>query len=396
MLGLVVLLSQNSCNNKDDCTPPSIDSLTFRDSTLAIDYLVPTRIMTVHGSNFKDNTGIFINHNELNPYYMLVTDTTITFRVPALTTNSNTEELSDSILVVKECGNALMLVNILLAPPVITRISNEYAVADDTITIEGYYFNLLEKAIFPGEVEGEIVPEYSDSVCRIIVPEGVNERGDIVLTSISGSGSSAKGVTFRDDTAMLCNFDDQDYWAGWGGRIILSEEDPFIPPANGYYYAGEAQNISPGSDPSGSLILPIRSFIMPDYSGSLTPDYFSLKFELFAKYPWESGYYEIKLGNIDEHGDIEFTYIFNFQPWNDTIHDGSFYNLSWETMNISLSEFRLTTGNDLPIQSFSQIRAVNYMQWLFVNPTEEEGGQYINHFCVALDNFRLIQVKTEE
>jgi hypothetical protein len=396
ILIFIILLLQNSCNKKDDCIAPLIDSLTFRDSTFAVDYLVPTRIMTVHGSHFKDYNNIYINHSELNPYYMLVTDTTIIFRVPLLETNSNTESLSDSILVVKDCGNALLLVNILLAPPVITKISNEYAVAGDTLTIEGYYFNLLETAVFPGEIQGEIVPEYSDTVCRIIVPEGVTEEGYITLTSVSGSGSSAIGIKFHSTDGMLCNFDDQDFWAGWGGRVITNEADPQIPEANGYFYAGEGNDISVGSNSSVSLILPIRNFIMPDYTGSLTPDYFDLKFEVFAKYSWESGYYEIKLGNIDEHGDIEFTYGYNFEPWNDTIHNGSYYTPSWETITIPLSEFILNNGSNLPIQSYSQIRAVNYMQWLFVNPTEEEGGQYIDHFCVAMDNFRIIQVKNEE
>ena len=396
LVTLVFLIIQSSCK-EDECTQPSIDSLTFRDSTQKIDYLVPTRIMTVHGSHFKGETNVYINHSKLNSDYILITDTTIIFRTPTITTNSNTEDLCDSILVVKECGNALLRVNILFAPPIITRISNEYAIAGDTVTLEGYYFNLLETAIFPGEIEGEVVPEeYSDTVCRIIVPEGVTNQGEIVLTSNSGSGSSAMGIEFHDSTGLLCNFDDLDFWAGWGGRIISSFADPQIPEANGYFYAGELNNITPGSDPSPSLILPLRRFTMPDYTGSLTPDYFSLKFELFSKYPWESGYYEIKLGNIDEHGYIEFTYEYNLQPWNDTIYNGSFINPLWETIKIPLSEFILTNSNDLPIQSYSQIRAVNYMQWLFVNPEEEEGGQYISQLCVALDNFRIVQVKTEE
>ncbi len=390
-----IILSHSGCN-KDECTTPLADSITLRDSTWQIIDLVPGYVYTVHGLNLKDYSSVYINSTKLNPLYILATDTSIVFRMPNMETNSATDDLSDSVLVVKECGNALLRVNILLAPPYITKISNEYALGDDIITLEGYYFNLLESAVFPGGIEGEIVPEYIDTVCQLIVPEGVTEDGEIELTSKSGPSSSRIGVKFRDATGLLCNFDDVDTWEGWGGRVISNGTDEFIPDANGDFYAGEANNIAPGTDSIDQLILPVSLFEMPDFNGSLSPSYFNLKFETYTKYPWEHGYYRIELGKLNEEDEIEFAYTYDFQPWNDTLYNGSFSVEYWETYNIPLSEFRLITNNEIPIQSYGQIRVANYMKWMFMNPSEEEDGALINQFCIALDNFRIVQVISEE
>ena len=390
----IVILLFNSCN-KNKCVAPVIDYLTFRDSTESINYLVPSQIITVHGTDLE-GAGVFINNTPINPLYILDYDTTLTFRMPYISSNSDADELSDSLLIVKECGSDLMMVNILLAPPYITKISNEYAVAGDIIILDGYYFSLLESVVFPGNIEGEIVPEYTDTICQIIVPEGVTDEGAITLTSQSGEGSSATGVKFRNRTGLLCNFDDVDTWDGWGGRVISHNNDVSIPEANGRFYAGKRNLIEPGSDSISYLTLPISGFTMPDFSGSLTPDYFSLKFEIYSLYPWESGYYKIELGSANDQGETEFAYEYDFQPWNDTIYNGTFTTPQWETYGIPLSEFRLKTNNEIPIQSYSQIRTCNYMLWTFENPPEEDEGQFIDHFCVGIDNLRIVKVKSEE
>ncbi len=393
---LFIIPILNSCN-KDKCIAPTIDYLTYHDSIESINFLVPTQVFTIHGVDFKETNSIYINHTRLDPNYnALVNDTSITFRMPNISTNSNTEDLSDSILIVKACGNDLMMVNILLAPPYINKISNEYALAGETIILEGFYFSLLESAIFPGDIEGEIVSGYSDTICSVIVPAGVTEEGVIVLTSESGAGNSAKGIKFRDRTGLLCNFDDEDNWNGWGGRVISNQNDASLPEANGRFYAGKSNNIEPGIENINYLTLPISMFDMPDFTGSLSPDYFNLKFEIYSLYAWESGYYKIEVGKFNEQRETEFAFEYNFQPWNDTIYNGSFTTSQWETFNIPFSEFRLSTNSQIPLQSYSQLRAANYMLWSFVNPSEDEGGQYIDHFCVAIDNLRIVQVKSEQ
>jgi len=391
---LFVIPIMHSCN-KDKCVAPTIDYLTYRDSIPGINFLVPTQVFTIHGYDLKESS-IYINNTRLNPTYILDTDTSLTFLMPNMATNSVTEEFSDSLLIVKNCGNDLMMVNILLAPPYINKISNEYALAGETIILEGYFFSLLESAVFPGDIESEIVSDYSDTVCSVIVPSGVAEEGGIILTSKSGEGHSAKGIKFRDRTGLLCNFDDEDNWNGWGGRVISNQNDASLPEANGRFYAGKLNFIEPGTENMNYLILPLSMFDMPDFSGSLSPDYFSLKFEIYSLYAWESGYYKIEVGKANEMEEIEFAYEYNFQPWNDTIYNESFTTSQWETFNIPLSEFRLSTNSQIPIQSYSQLRAVNYMLWSFVNPSEDEGGQYIDHFCVAIDNLRIVQVKSEQ
>ena len=392
-ISMVVFLF-NSCN-KDKCVAPVIEYLTFRDSTERINYLVPTQVFTIHGTDLE-GASIIINKTKLNPLYVLDYDTTLTFRMPDMSTNSDTDESSDSLFIVKACGNDLMMVNILLAPPYITKISNEYALAGNAITLVGNYFSLLESVIFPGNIEGEIISGYSDDTCEVIVPEGVSDEGAITLTSKSGEGSSATGIKFRNRTGLLCNFDDEDTWDGWGGRVISHNNDVSIPETNGRFYAGKRYLIEPGTDSISYLILPISGFIMHDFTGSLTADYFSLKFEIYSQNAWESGYYKIELGSIDDQGEIEFTYQYDFQPWNDTIYNGTFSTPQWETYGIPLSEFRLKTNHEIPIQSYSQIRACNYMLWTFENPAEEDGGQFIDYFCVGIDNLRIVKVKSEE
>ena len=390
----VIVLIQNSCN-KDECKIPAIDSLTFRNDSEKIFILVPSREFMLHGSNLKD-ANIYINRSRLDPLYVIDTDTSLLFYMPIMSSNSDENANTDSIRVIKSCGSDLMMVKILLAQPYIQRISNEYAVAGEEINLYGSNFSKLTTIMFPDSIEGTILPNYSDTSCQVIVPEGVTDQGELILTSESGVSYSSIGVVFHDRTGLICNFDDVDTWDGWGGQVIYSLADEDIPESNGYFYAGSDNNIAPGTDSDDNLTLPISNFSMPDFNGYLSADYFSLKFEIFAKFPWQKGSYRIELGKINNQDEIEFLYQYDFQPWNDTTYDGNFVIPQWETYQIPLSAFRLSTNSEITIQSYSQIRVANFMKWTFINPDEEGGGEMIYHFCVALDNFRIVQVKVEQ
>ncbi len=391
--GVMVLLQQ-SCKKEEECIPPVIDSITFEGSTVRVDYLIPTRKITVHGAHLDGATKIKINNLTYDATYLYHPDTTLTFTVPYIESNLT---VPDSLTIFKSCGEAVVEVKILSAPAFISKISNEFAVAGETITLKGNYFVDLEKVIFPGEIPGEIVEGYNDTICRIVVPEGVENAGKLVLTSASGDGSSAYNIDFNNTTGLLCDFDYNNFWAGWGGDIIRNADDATIPPARGFFYVCELSNIMPGTTEIENSMLPIAFHVSPDYSGDLTPDYFAIQAEMYVKYPWKTGYYNILIGRKSlTTGQIEYSYEYDYKPWSDTInYRGQFITDGWETVTIPLTKFTLSGSSDIPLQSYSQLRLANYMLWSFVNPEEEEGGKPLTHFKVAIDNLRLEQIKEE-
>jgi len=390
-----ILFLQSSCK-KDKCTTPHIDSVTAFEGSKKVDQLVPYSYYTIHGVNLIETEKVILNKLEIIDIYLVRnTDTTVSFYMPNMSSNSTLSiTYRDSLRLVKECGVELIPINILPPTPAITKISNEYAVPGDEILLRGVYFEALTKVLFPMDttgVEGEILPGYSSDSCVVRVPEGA-ESGKIVLVSESGKGVSAYGIDYRPATGLIGNFDDVDTWDGWGGQVIDNASG--IPPANGYYYAGEGADISAGPDSLPELILPISMFEMPVFSGHLTADYFGLEFEIYSKYPWQQGYYTIELGQKNGN-DLIFAYTCDYKPWNDSIYNGNFTTTNWETHSISLSEFRLKKNSSIPIQSYSQIRYANYMIWQFKYPEVTGDIETIQYFQVALDNLRISQIKAE-
>lgn len=396
----LIITLQTRCTKDDDCEVPIIDSITFYDGTEKIDDLIPTKYISIHGQNLLDPSAIYLNSTPFNLNYVNISDTLISFIMPSTSSNDPDEELSDSIRIVKTCGEALRMVNILEAPPYITRISNEYAIASDTLIVEGYYFSLLEIANFIDldTVVGEILPDYSDTACKIIVPDGNFEDFDLTLTSKSGSGASAYGIKFHPRTGLICNFDDLDTWLGYGGNVISANDDSSIPMANDDFFYGEANNIAPGTYNVETMKLPMEISNDFDFNGSLTPYYFAIKMEMFLMYPWKKGYYTIEIGEELDVNNIAYAYTYNYEPWNDTSIDGTYTTPRWETVTIPLNDFKLKENENIKLQSMSQIRTINYMFWNFSNPgpDETDSPETISEIGIALDNIRLVQIKSSE
>lgn len=396
----LILLLQSGCNDDEECTVPRIDSVTFRYDSLRVNYLVPTKLMTIHGINLDDPSAIYINNTSLPLYYVLVFENTITFQMPNLETNNIDEALSDSVRVVKTCGESMIMVDILNAPPYIEKISNEYGVAGDTLTLWGKYFSLLDSVYFPVGNPGEIAEIPYDTVCKVIVPYGAINEGEIVLSSKSGSGSSAYGIEYRDKSGMICDFDYWDTWQGYGGVVTDGSEYPELPEANGYYFVGKTGTLAPG-EAADLSVLPLTIDRAIGYPGNLTLDYFAIKMEMVVNKPWDKGSYRIEIGKEVTPDSLEFAYQYDFKPWNDTtiiprITDSTFnytYNyLTWRTVQVPMKDFFLIGSDSLKIQSYAQLRGANYMKWTFVNTSDET----INNLEVGLDNIRIRQIKEEE
>jgi hypothetical protein len=181
-------------------------------------------------------------------------------------------------------------------------------------------------------------------------------------------------------------------WEGWGGDVISNAGDAEMPPASGKFFRCELYNVSPGSGEIESSVLPFSIDSIHDYDGNLAPSYFAIQTEMYLKFPWKCGYYKILMGKRNEAHEFEYSYEYNYQPWADTLNKGEFMTDGWETVNIPLTDFRLSGSSTVKLQSFSQLRLINYMQWSFVNPAEEDGGKPLTHFKIGLDNIRLVQI----
>jgi hypothetical protein len=389
-LTLVFLSFQQSCKKEEECIAPELDSITLVGSLISIDSLIPTRKITLHGKHLNEVTKISLNSLSYDASYLYHPDTTITFTVPYVKSNIT---IPDTLSIFKSCGSARLLVSIMAAPAFIKSISNEFAVPDEVITLQGFYFSNLQHVWFPDSIQGEIVAGYNDSVCQVIVPEGVTTQGKILLTSPSGISNSGYNIEFHDTTGLICNFDDLNTWLDWGGDVIQNSDDITIPPANGYFFLSDLTNIAPGSGEIENSILPLTINEIPDYEGSLGPSYFAFQAEIYLLNPWKCGYYKILIGAMNDADELEYSYEYKYQPWSDSVnYEGVFSTEGWETVKIPLTKFQLSGSSTVYLQSYSQLRMINYMQWSFVNPSVEEGGKPISHFKMAIDNIRLAQI----
>ena len=104
----------------------------------------------------------------------------------------------------------------------------------------------------------------------------------------------------------------------------------------------------------------------------------------------------MEIGKKDASDGIEYAYEYNYEPWNQEDTTITFTTPRWETITIPLSNFRLKGSETIYLQSYAQLRAINYMRFGFINPPEDEGGELIDEIGIAFDNIRIKQIKKPE
>ncbi|HXB94797.1 MAG TPA: glycan-binding surface protein, partial [Puia sp.] len=272
-------------------------------------------------------------------------------RIPSnAPTQATDPNVPSQIKVVTAHGQAIFAFTLDAPAPIILSMSNENALAGETVTITGSNFYLVNQVIFPGNIavtNFTVTPDGTQITAT--VPTGVTTGAPLKVAAKFGTGSSKFLFDnfLAPSTGFLANFEWGDPyfgWAYWGG---INTNDGTLFPQNtgqyievhpsgtinagdgGWYADNRAVNLSPSAWTS-NMSDPISSY--------------ALEFEMRVNTSWKNGSFMITTSaEISPPSNTNWAYLARFAPWQNS-PTGDAKTNGWVTVSIPLTAF-LSTNN---------------------------------------------------
>jgi hypothetical protein len=226
---LVGCLLMGACKKDNVSGPPIIEKVSLLDSSKvdsAFTKALPYTQLLITGKNLEGITNVFFNEASayFNPTYN--TSTHLIINIPAnAPTEATDPNVPNTIRIVTTHGQVSYTFVIDIPPPSIEGISNENALAGDTVVVFGSNLWLIEKITLPGNREIKdfstdgrgilvafIMPSLGTDTGRLVIkgkygtamsdgPLNDNQSGD-VISNLTASGEPGENGVFN--------------WAWWG------------------------------------------------------------------------------------------------------------------------------------------------------------------------------------
>jgi hypothetical protein len=320
---------------------------THRDSTFT--QALPGTAIILEGAGFSGLQHVYFNNMDAPFNAALLSDNNILIRIPSnAPTQATDPNVPSQIKVVTSHGQATYAFTLDAPPPVITAMSNENALAGETVTLTGSNFYLVKQVIFPGNIAVTNFTATPDGTqITVTVPSGITSGGPVQVAAKFGTGSSL--FAFDNFKApfpgFLANFEWGDPyfgWAYWGG--INTNDGTLFPQNTGDYievHPSATINAGDGSwyaDNRAVNVSPAAWTV--NMSDPITS--YALKFEMNVKTSWKNGSFMITTSaEVSPPADKNWAYLARFAPWENS-STGDAKTNGWVTVSIPLTAFLLT------------------------------------------------------
>ena len=335
--------------------------------------------IAIQGSNLGSVRAVMFNDVTVIPSPVYVTDNNIIITVP----DTAPKEVTNKVTLVTASGEKVSAdFNVVLPPPEITALYNEFGIPGEENKVLGNYFFLITKVLV-GSTEAEIV-SFTDSEVTFVMPQDATTS---TVTVVGAGGESTSTFRIHETEGRLINFDIPA--TGWGSDVCWGDAER-IDPANSELpvisgrYTRIKQTDLPATGYNGSWVFSTCYFDFGLPAASHEDKYFKMEVNIVES--WKAGYYVIDIG-ID--GGDHFKY--RFKPWdNDTYRTTGLKTDGWKTFYIPLSDFYKYNGDTQadPIVRISDISKIRDVRVDFSNGAT--GAKVIASHYVALDNLRIV------
>lgn len=357
-----------------------------KDSTFTESF--PNRMILIHGENFDGVKAVYFNGQPAYFNRNYTTNTSIIISIPAdAPTAATMPEAPNEIRVVTNGGEAKFTFKLLVDRPAIYAVSNEFAKPGSTITLYGKRMYVIEKVIFPGNIEATGFTLKGDSILTVQVPANVTTGGRLIIKNQFGADTAK----FRDRTGLLTNFDDVNTYS-WGATSVTENATDY-PGTDGKAVINKFTNASAGdwSWWNGGRSWNLNAMqLLPVADLSKSINNFALKFEIFVKEPWSAG--TVILLPRDN-----WTYVHMYRPWYiDATTTKAFSTTGWTTVTIPLNKFLTKkNGKDGTGDPAPNLAALlgGTGNGSFTAKIVNDMGAAIPKFDVAFDNLRIVNTK---
>lgn len=392
LLFILMIAGFTSCK-KDLSAPPSITRVRANfpnpnDSTLSS--AGPGQWIVIVGSNLASTREIYFNGYAGAFNNGIFSDTSMVVQIPADMPFATLDQSKlNTIRVVNGSGEITYSFPIKPDAPVITSMSNEMAVAGETVTIYGNNFFYIDKVVFPGNiaVTTGITTNNAGNTLTVTVPAGITTSGTISIVNRYGTGTSV--LLFNDmTTGVIHNWDNVSNYS-WGAGS--SNSSATYPNNRGYYGTMNSSALNSGDFGwwNGNRSLNTNSGQwVPVANLSETLDKFAVKFEINVTSAWKgASIYILK--------DYSWTYVARYEPWLNNGAATDFTTNGWQTVVVPLSKFKKKAngldGTGDPAASLTTLLGANgtgSIHFFLVN----SGTATSTDIATGIDNIRVVRI----
>lgn len=352
---------------------------------------LPGTLIVIQGENLQSVLKAYFNDYEapFNAVYNTANNLIITIPADA-PTEATKANVSNKIKLLTTHGETTFDFILLPPPPAISSISNENALGGSTLTLYGTNFYLVQKIVFPGNIEVTNFTSSSDgSSISLTVPNNVTTTGTLKVITKYGQSESIGIFGLRKGASVLCNFDDQNTFS-WGCNV--GSDASKYPGNTGTFAVMEFNNVGKGDMGwwNGGRSIntnPVQWVAQSELNASL--DSYAVKFEIFIKEKWNAG-------TIILAKDYSWNYVARYEPWKVGDNVVDVQTQGWQTVTIPLTQFKTKadgidgTGNPpASIVSLVGGSGNGSLHFLFVN----DGTNTVGTFNAAIDNIRVVKIK---
>lgn len=389
--------------SKDESTssaPPVVTGVSLLDPTKTDSTFtgtLPGTLILITGQNLDGIVKIAFNGQAayFNPTYNTSTHLIITIPDNAPTEATN-PDVPNTIHIITSHGETSYSFTLEIPPPSIAAISNENALAGDSLIIYGSSLWLIDKIVFPGGREvTDFIADDAGTRVGMIMPALGDDTGRLVIqakygTAVSDgplndhqSGNVISNLTADGETGEKAIFN----WAYWGAN--RTTDATLFPGTRGGYL----QNIFGGvgtddgawwnGNRSGNFndVPMFTAAIMTEQASS-----YALKFEVSTKEPWTAGVNVLRFGD---------NYAYRYMPWSGAAGAKFETKGAWQTVTVPLSAFKTAAdgkeGTGAGAQTMGDLlKAGGVVAFGYRFITEDAPVDVYN---AAYDNFRIVKIR---
>jgi hypothetical protein len=370
-----------SCQDEDEGTPV-VTNVRVVEKDSAITGGEFGLLIAIQGNNLNSVRQVFFNgvEAELSPPF--VTNTNILVVI----SDAGPKEVTNKITLVTAGGQRVTRdFNVILPPPVVSQLYNEFVSGGEETYVLGNYFFVISQVLI-GDQEAQIL-EQSPRAIKIKLPDVV---GQDRITVIGAGGTTVSTFRLNETVGNMINFDIPA--TGWGSDVCWGDAER-VNPANSDIepvagrYTRIKQTSLPATGYQGNWVVSTCWFDFQLAPGPATEKVF--RFEANISETWKAGRYQITLGT--ESGE---SFMYEWEPWNtDELKGSGIKTKGWVTFYIPVAAFTKYANDKfvVPTKIIADVSKIRDLRVQFSNGRKTDAAIPVHN--VALDNFRIVDNK---
>jgi hypothetical protein len=319
--------------------------------------------------------------------------TSLGFLMPA-------QQPTDQILLTTKGGSVTFKIE---ATPTITGVSNENAIAGDSVYVYGTYLRNIQSFTFAGAAITSFQSSADNNSVGFVMPS-VSTSGPVSITTQFGSVTTVYKV--NDIGTVPGSISNWEWggnfnWQWWGGSSLYSGDPgsgwpPYNPdfPGNNSLYQVIQRGILSGGEGNTWSNYAIRMNAtqwVPTANINDPIENWAFKFEVNIPQPWNGGTIDIQSSDA--------TYIARWEPWQTSpTTTAPFTTNRWRTIVIPFSMFRKTDatlgeGKGASMTKFADLLGPTGNSECTVYIHNYSTSETTTGFYGAFDNLRVVRIK---